>query len=355
MTITCPDPGALRAVLDGERPDVAPHVTECRSCQRRLAAHADDAAFAAARFAAPPPTGDLVVHAALARARARMAPRTVVLPRQRRRFGDGLLRVAAGVVSVVLVGTMLSTSGGRAAAASFLERFRAERVTAVPVDFAAVDPAALEALVDLAEIEGLDHIVDPQRVADLDGAATVAGFAATPLNRDVLPSTIAGPTEVLAQAPQTVRITFTHKPDVPADIRGATLVLQVPGAVVQTVGSDGDGPVAVRGEAGSLEVVVEGGPSLAEVRDALLSLPGLPEETIAALRAIEDWETTLPLPVPVGRIAWSETTVAGRPALVFGDESGLGSVLLWHDGERFVGVGGTLPLSQVREMAEGSG
>lgn len=99
---------------------------------------------------------------------------------------------------------------------------------------------------------------------------------------------------------------------------------------------------------------MEGDPSLAQVRDGLLSLPGLPQDTIAALRAIEDWETTLPLPVPVGGISWAETTVAGRPALAFGDESGLGSVLLWHDGERFVGVGGPLPLSHVRAMAEGS-
>ena len=352
MTITCPEPGALRAALDGERPDVAAHVSACRSCQERSAAQADDAAFAATRFAATPPIGEAEAGAALERLRAQTAPPPVVLPR-RRRSSDGLLRAAASLLAVVVVGGMLATSGGRAAAASFLERFRAERVTAVPVDFAAVDPAALEALVDLADIEGLDDIVDPQRVEDLDAAAAVAGFTATPLDRDALPATVEGPVEVLAQAPRTVRITFSEQPDVPADIRGATLVLRIPGAVVQTVGTDGDGPVAARGEAGSLEVVVEGGPSLAEVRDALLSLPGLPEETVAALRAIEDWETSLPLPVPTGRIAWSETTVAGRPALAFGDESGLGSVLLWHDGEHFVAAGGSLPLSQVRELAEG--
>ena len=79
---------------------------------------------------------------------------------------------------------------------------------------------------------------------------------------------------------------------------------------------------------------------------------GLPAETVAALREIEDWETTLPLPVPVGDIAWEETTVAGHPAVAFGDESGLGSALLWHDGDHFVGVGGRLPLSQVRRLAE---
>jgi hypothetical protein len=349
--IRCPDPGALRAALDAERPDVSAHVTTCSQCQARSAGHADDAAFAAARLAAPPLAGDLEVRAALAQIQSRTVAPAVATP-QRRRFGGGLARAAAGLVGLALLGALLATPGGRATAASWLEQFRAERVAAVPLDLAAVDPTALEALLDLAEVEGLDRLAEPQPMADLDAAAAVAGFAATPLDVEALPSIAAGPVEVFAQSPQTVRITFPHEPGVPADIRGATLLLDVPGAVVQTVGSHGDGPAVVRGEAGALEVVVEGGPSLSEVRDALLSVPGLPAETTAALRAIEDWETTLPLPVPVGRIAWSETTVAGRPALAFGDESGLGSALLWHDGERFIGVGGPLPLSQVRVLAE---
>ena len=352
--IPCPNSGALRAALDGERPDVAAHLAQCASCQDRTAALEDDVAFAASKFAAPAAVAITDVDAALARVRARTAePSVTVLPR--RRLGAGMLRAAASLAAVVLVGGMLATSGGRAAAASWLERFRAEQVAAVPVDFAAVDPSDLEALVGLADIQGLDDLINPERVADLDAAADIAGFTATPLDRERLPGSVTGPTEVLAQAPQSVRITFHERPDVPAEIRGATLVLQVPGAVVQAVGDPGDGAAMLRGEAGALQVDVEGGPSLGAVREALLSLPGLPEETVDALRAIEDWETTLPLPVPVGEIVWSETTVNGQPALAFGDESGLGSALVWNDGEHFVGVAGTVPLSQVRNLAEGGG
>ena len=350
--IRCPDAGALRAALDDERPDVAAHVAQCAACGTRSAAYADDAAFAAAHFADPAPSADLDVDAALARVRLQTAPPDVAVERPSRLDGAGLLRVAASVAAVLILGVVLITPGGRSAAASLLERFRAERVAPVPVNIAAVDPAALEALVEVAEIEGLDRVADPQRVPDLGVAADVAGFAATPLDRDLLPASITGPTVVLAHAPQTVRISFPERSDVAADIRGVTLVLQVPGVVVQRAGGDEHGPVAIRGEAGELEVVVEGDATLTEVRDALLSLPGLPEETIRSLRAIQDWETTLPVPVPVGQIAWSETTVAGRPAVAFGDETGVGSVLLWHDGVRFVGVGGTLPLSRIRELAE---
>lgn len=351
MMLTCPNTGSLRAALDGERPDVASHVTQCASCQSRSAAIADDVGFAAARFGDAPSVSDDETSRALARGKSSAEPAsvTVLLPR---RSSAGLLRMAAAVLAVVVMGGALSTSGGRAAAASFLEMFRAEAVTAVPVDFAAMDPAALQALVGLADIDGLDDVIDPQRVADLDAAADVAGFSVQPLDRTALPATATGPTVVLAQAPQRVRITFKEQPEVPEEIRGATLVLRVPGAVVQGVG-DGERPVAIRGEAGPLEVFVEDGPPLGEVRDTLLSLPGLPQETVAALRAIEDWQTTLPLPVPTGQVAWEETTVAGRAGLAFGDESGIGSALVWHDGDRFVGVGGTMPLSQLRALAEG--
>src|SRR5688572_1601115 len=122
MTV-CPDSGALRAAMDGERPDVASHVSQCASCQAHSTQLAATAAFAAKRFPAPPPVDAADTDAALAQLRGRDASAEVtVLPR--RQFGAGLMRVAAGLISVVLVGAVLSTGSGRAAAAAFLERFR---------------------------------------------------------------------------------------------------------------------------------------------------------------------------------------------------------------------------------------
>jgi hypothetical protein len=346
----CPDPGAVRAALDGERPDVDPHVHTCAVCRERAEQQRDDAAFAAAALTGSLP--DVDVEAALARSQAHRTPGVVPLRPRGRRAWTGLGRVAAAVVVVAVTAGVLATPGGRVAAASLLERFRAERVAVVPLDLATVDPTALEALAEVAQVEGLERLAEPREVADVAAAAAVAGFAAAPLDTAALPASVTGPVRVLAQPPQTLRVTFPDDDDVPAALRDAALVLGIPGAVVQTAGGENGAPVVVRGEAGTLEVTVEGGRSLADVRDALLSLPGLPAETVTALRAIEDWETTLPLPVPVGDIAWQETTVDGRPAVAFGDESGLGSALLWHDGDRFVGVGGMLPLSQVRRLAE---
>jgi len=344
-----PEPGALRAWLDGERPDLAPHLAGCTACRERSAGQASAARLAATALADPP---DLHLDVEAALAAARPAPAAVIPLRRPARQAAWLGRAAAAVVLVAVVGGIVATPGGRASAAALLERFRAEQVVAVPVDFAAVDPAALASLVEVADVEGLEDATVPREVADLGEAAAVTGITATPLDPATLPEGVTGPVRVMAYAPQVVRVDFTD--EVPAGIRDATLVVQVPGAVVQVVevGGGEDAPAALRGEAGSLEVTVEGGPTLAQVRDALLSQPGLPPDTVAALRGIEDWETTLPLPVPAGQIAWQETTVGGRPALAFGDETGLGSALLWRDGDRFVGVGGMLSLSDARRLAE---
>jgi hypothetical protein len=347
----CPDAGALRAALDGERPDVAAHLSACPACRAGSREQDEDASVAAQAFAVPPPA--VGIDAALERVRSRGPAEVIPLAaRAQVRPPTTFGRAAAALVLLVVFG-LLATPSGRAGAAALLERFRAERVAVIPVDLAAVDPAALEALADVAEIERLDSLAEPQPVTDLDEAAAIAGFEAAPLDTSALPPSIDGPVVVLAQAPQTVRVDFADDADLPTVLHEAVLVLHLPGAILQTVGGVDGKPAAVRGEAGTLEVEVEGG-TLVEVRDALLSLPGLPAETVAALRAIEDWETTLPLPVPAGQLTWEETTVAGRSALAFGDESGLGSALLWREDGRFVGVGGMLPLSEVRRLAEGA-
>jgi hypothetical protein len=350
--MSCPDTGALRAALDGERPDLTAHVDSCARCEGRVHDLSDTALVVATALDGQTPQVD--VRAALAKVRpARPAEVVTLAARAPRRPSLVLRNAAAALVVLVLVSGFLATPGGRATATSLLERFRAERLAVVPVNLASLDPAALDALVEVAEIRGLEDVEEPRPVADLDEAAAVAGFRVEPLDVSALPADLAGPVTVLAQPPQTVRIDFADDPEVPSALRQAVLVLDVPGVVLQAVGGEQGLPAAVRGEAGQLGVTVEGGPTLAEVREALLSLPGLPPDTVAALRGIEDWETTLPLPVPAGSISWEETTVAGQPAFAFGDESVLGSALVWRDGERFIGVGGLLPLSQTRRLAEG--
>lgn len=371
-TTTCPDLGALRAALDGERPDLHAHVDGCELCTARSAELSRDAGWIAALLAGGP--GPVDVERALGRHSAREAVSSsgpVAAPAPARRRLPHLTRIAAALTALVAIGGFV-TPTGRAAADALLSTFRAESLQVVPVDVSTLDPRALEGLIELAEVEGLEDLVEPRVVADLGEASEVAGLLPEALDVDALPASLRTPAgdhpvdpvmepslepgevEIVASAPQQVRISFSDQPGIPAELVGTTLVLDLPGVVLQTVGGDTDIPAFVRGEAGLLGVSVEGGSSLAEVRDALLDVPGLPPETVAALRGIEDWETTLPLPVPVGSVAFESTTVDGRPGVSFGDDTGLGAALLWRTDDRFVGVGGFLPLSDVRRIAEGT-
>lgn len=350
---TCQHPGALRAALDGERPDLVPHVAGCADCSRatdQLAADARHTETAIALLGDPPPVD---VDAALAR-RPVPAAVTQLAPRrdagQRRAWAS---RAAAAVLVVMTGALVVATPTGRAAATAVLDRFRSERLAPITLDPMTVEVAALETLSEVAVIEGLDGYDGPEEVATVDEASRIAGITVEPLQP--LPAELAGqPVSFLASAPRQIRVTLdaSRAAELPAVLDGAVLVVDVPGAVGQVVGSD-DGPLPalVSGTSGPLVVNAEGDVSLSEIRDALLALPGLPPETVAQLRTLDDWERTLPIPVPPG-IAWQDTTVAGHPALQFSDSGFQASALAWNTGEEIRVVAGTQPIEVLRRVAE---
>lgn len=361
---TCPHPGALRASLDGERPDLAPHLAGCPDCAATVEDVAADARYAAAAVGAlgEVPHGD--AEAALARARASAAPPVADLRARRRpRWSRPLASRAAALLLVVTgAAALVGTPAGRAAASAVLESFRSERLAVVTIDPDTADLSALAALSDVATVEGLEGTEVPVPVADLAEAARVSGVAARPLQDAVLPDDLAGaPVTVLASAPRDVRVRFdtARSPELPPALDGVVLTVHVPGAVVQmaeagqTAGAGADGaPALAAATAAELRVDVEGA-TLAEVRDALLTLPGLPPETVAQLGQLDRWESTLPIPVPPG-VTWQDTTVNGQPGLAFGDNTGIGSALVWNAGGQIHAVAGTQPIDVLRAVAEGS-
>ena len=120
--------------------------------------------------------------------------------------------------------------------------------------------------------------------------------------------------------------------------------------VQQFAGRDG-GPALLVGKAGMLGLDTEGGASLEELREVVLDLPGLPEETVAQLRAIGDWRTTLPLPVPTDEVSWDATQVEGAEAISFADPSGRLHALLWQRSGSIWGVAGVVGADEARDVA----
>lgn len=56
--------------------------------------------------------------------------------------------------------------------------------------------------------------------------------------------------------------------------------------------------------------------------------------------------------MPLDGPGWREVEVGGRPAVSFGDESGLGALVLRHDADGVTVVGGRIPVSRAIELAD---
>jgi hypothetical protein len=398
----CPDLGALRASLDdapgGTAAALRDHVVGCAACTDTLTDLRRNAELAAPAIALTGPDSPLppaAVQAALERLEQRRARRlaaqsAATAEAARRPAGDAspavtappsparLTRLsrraramAAALVAAVVLTGLIATPGGRAAAAGFLAEFRSQRFAVVSLDRSQVMQlnAAVAQLVETgvftADRGELYGIAEPAPAHDLAEASRIAGFEVQPVSRSALPRGVAAtPERILAGGPHTVRITFDRakalawfqrngqpQVSIPERFDGAQLIVKVPAIVVQEyAGSDG-APRLLVGKAGTIGLDANGGASLAELRDLVLRLPGLPRETVAQLRAISDWRTTLPLPVPADQARWRRATVHGAEALGFTDPSGKLHALLWQRGGQIWGVAGAISSREALDVA----
>ena len=394
----CPDLGALRASIDDAPGTPAPlhdHVRACAVCADTLAELRRNAELAAPAVALTAPATSpsaAAVDAALTRfeerrSRLASAPAAVVpmpsaptdpipLPRRGRvaRLGTRARGVAAGLVAALVLAGLLVTPGGRAAAAGFLAQFRSQRFQVVSLDPAQSSQVAevVGGLVETGVFSGdvqLAGFGDPEVVAGLDEAARIAGFAVPAVDPAVLPGGVERtPQRVLVTRARETRLTFDRdraltylrdhgRPDarLPERYDGTRLVVQVPAAVVQQFAGRDGGPALLVGKAGTVGLTTEGGASLEELREVLLGLPGLPAETVAQLRAIGDWRTTLPLPVPAGQVRSRPATVDGAEALSFADRTGRLHALLWQRGGHIWGVAGVVGSDEALDVANSLG
>jgi len=142
---------------------------------------------------------------------------------------------------------------------------------------------------------------------------------------------------------------------------GAVLSAAIPAVVVAQFGGRpgrfAPGPemfgpeslVVIQGRSPSAHV--SGRVDLADMRQLLLSMPGLPPETAAQLRAIDDWTTTMPIPVPRNIGVAHDVQVNGRPGLAIADNTGAGGVILWTQGGAVYAVAGGKTADELLRIA----
>jgi PadR family transcriptional regulator, regulatory protein PadR len=283
---------------------------------------------------------------------AAIASTPVVRPRvvHRNRFASLRRRVAlVGAVSLV-VAAVTVTPSGRSAIAEVLDAFRGQSLQIVTVDTAdwagSFNPDDVLALESIGDLDA-SGIARPAVVADIPEAEALAGIAA--------PTLVEPPDHLVALAPGVMRLVLVARPEngVPATLDGAVLVVEVPGAIGALYGTQDGAPQVAVGRSGLLEIRSEGAP-LDEIRSFLLSREELPEDLRAQLALIGDWRSTLPVPVPVDGPGWEEVEVAGRPAIAFGDNSGIGALVIRQDPEGVTVVVGRVGVNAALELAAGA-
>ncbi|MBI4494932.1 MAG: hypothetical protein HY690_19330 [Chloroflexi bacterium] len=279
------------------------------------------------------------------------------------RFALGGL--AAALVLAFLVGF---TPQGQTAAAQFLAQFRSQRFAPVTFDPKQTTASPLFQLERLGTVQGgppNQQSTFGAEVKTVAEASQRVGFQVKQPDPATLPAGLARTPSIMVTPATEFRFTFDRDkarsyfqsighPEVslPDRFHGASLVVSVPAAALLTyTGSDNSMGLLI-GETGELTVGVDGQVSLDELREFLLGLPGLPPETVRQLRAIQDWRTTVPIPIPVDQIRWQQTTIAGGQGLLLADNSGLGSAALWQRDGRVYGVAGPMKAAELQRVAD---
>jgi anti-sigma factor RsiW len=401
---TCPDIGVWRARIDGEvlaadpladglaEPAIEQHLASCPACQRLVAdlrADADLARDALARLAPAERPDAAEVGVARERLQWRRA-QTRARPEGDHAWRRAALlervstpwRVAAGAVAaaVALACVVAFTPEGNSAAAAFLAQFRSQQVSVVEVtpESQADIMRALTALSNLGTVQtpAGSGSTRPQELAreaagqssmvSLADAVRTVGFTPRTPDPATLPAGVTRTPTVRVVSGTQLRFTFdkskarayyqsTGHPEVslPDKFDGASLTVTVPPAVLLNYGaaSSSSRQEVVVVEAGELVVDTQGNVTLPEMRDFLLSLPGLPPSVVSQLKQIQNWNDTLPIPVPVDQVNWQKATINGSPGLLLKDNSGLGSAAVWHADNHLFGVAGSIKADDLERIA----
>jgi hypothetical protein len=274
-------------------------------------------------------------------------------------------RLALGGVAAALALTFaLATPEGQAAAAGFLAQFRSQRLAIVSFDPNQARQTGLFRFEHLGTVKN-NQPARPTEVANVQEAASRAGFAVLQPDPATLPAGAArSPIVRFAPASET-RLTFDRQKarahfdsinrkdlSLPDKLHGSTLVVALPPVVMLEYAASDKKPAVMIGEAREVQVAVEGSASLDEVRNFLLGLPNVPPDLARQLRSIQDWTSTLPIPVPIDKMTWQETTVHGAPGYMLNDNTGLGSSVIWQRDGRILGVAGPMKAMDLRRIAE---
>jgi hypothetical protein len=360
--------GTLRRKFDDEDAltdsDIR-HYSACAECQSRYAELADDARAVAGVLAVP----DLKVDVASALNRVRTAPEAqprfgIRLPIMRPASRSILSGLAAAAVILALVVTGVAQDA--------LDFFRPSSIQTVKVSVA-----------DLQSLSGLSEFgtfawttkPQPQLVTSAVEAANVSGLqvpatgtlpsgVSTTITYAAMPAAVGVFTFDAAKAAASAAKAGKTLPAMPAGMDGSTLTVTVGPAVIEIFGNLNAGaaagatpdpsklnlPTLVIGMS-KAPVVTSSKVTTQQLEDYLLAQPGVSPNLAAAIRAIKDPSTTLPIPIPVEYATSTQVQVQGVTGVALGDNTGIGAGVIWIRSGLVYGVAGTLKQDEILDVA----
>ncbi len=355
--------GTLRRMVDD--PDSnkgvdARHLESCADCQGRFKAVADDAGSIATLLAA----SELKVDTAAAFKRVMAAPAAQPrfgfrLPVLRPGSRPLMLAFAGAVAVVALVATAIAQGDNV---------FAPSTVTPVPVTV-----ADLQSLSQLSDYGTFAWTTQPQLqiVTSAADAAKATGLKVPGVAK--LPPGVSSTVTYGAMSKATAVFTFSAAkaaaaaanngkplPKLPAGADGAQLTVTVGPAVAEIFGNLKSGSSADVSQANLPQVIVaESSAPVAtstqltvkQMEDYLLAQPGLSPQLAAAIRGIGDPSTTLPIPIPIQYATSTTVNVQGVKGVALGDNTGVGSGVIWVKNGVVYVVAGTIKQSDAIDIA----
>jgi hypothetical protein len=347
--------GTLRRMVD--EPDVhggadARHLETCTDCKARYSAVSQDARAISSLMTAP----ELKVDVASAFRRVRTAPAArprfgFRLPMMRPGSRPVVLAFATAVAAIALLVTAIAQDSNT---------FTPQTLTPVPVTLA--DMQSLSQLSAYGTISWTKQ-PQPQIVTSADEAHTISGLPVPKVA--TLPTGVSSTVTYAAMGQATAVFTFSTAmataaaaqagktlPALPAGIDGAQLTVTVGPAVAEIYGNfskpaagtditQANLPQLIVGET-TAPVATSSQVTVLQFENYLLSQPGISAELTAAIKAIGDPSTTLPIPIPVQFATSSTVTIQGVEGLALGDNTGVGAGAIWIKNGVVYGVVGTI-------------
>ena len=336
------------------------HLETCAECKARYGTVSKDALAISSLMTAP----ELKVDVASAFNRVRTAPAArprfgFRLPVMRPGSRPVILAFATAVAAIALLVTAIAEGGNT---------FTPQTLTPVPVTMA--DMQALSQLSAYGTMTWTKQ-PQPQIVTSAAEATTVSGLPVPKVA--TLPTGVSSTVTYAAMGQATAVFTFSKDkasaaaaqagktlPALPAGMDGAQLTVTVGPAVAEIYGNinkpgstditQASLPQLIVGET-TAPVATSSQVTVVQFENYLLSQPGISPELKAAIKAIGDPSTTLPIPIPVQFATSSTVTIQGVQGLALGDNTGVGAGAIWIKNGVVYGVVGTIKLDDAVNVA----